>query len=88
MRTQVKVELGWVCNARVDRGTCGNVSRFTRLFLLVSTEQSGVMTFLNHDEGYTRLVVWFQLYACLANSGQLVLQNLQKLVPFNGKSFL
>lgn len=26
MRAQIKVEFGWVCNARVDRGTSGNVS--------------------------------------------------------------
>lgn len=78
MRAQVKVELGWVCNARVDSGTGGNVSRFARLLFLVGTEEPGVMALLNHDERDTWFVVRFQFYACLADSGQLMLQNLQK----------
>jgi hypothetical protein len=57
-RAQVKVELGWVCNVRVENwlnwllsaGADGNVSSFTRLLFLVSIEEPGVMALLNHDE--------------------------------------
>ena len=59
MRAQVKVELGGMCNARVDGGTGGNVSRFARLLFLVGAEESCMMAFLNNDERDTRFVIRF-----------------------------
>ena len=51
----------------------------TALLLLVGTEQSGVMTLLDHDEGDAGLVVWLQLDAGLSDGGQLVLEHMGEL---------
>lgn len=69
MRAQVKVELGGMCDARIDGGTGGNVSRLARLLFLVGAEKSCVMALLNNDKGDTRFVVRFQFDACLADGG-------------------
>lgn len=73
VRTQVKIELSGMRDSSVDCRTGGNVSRFSRLFLFVRAEKSGVMTLLDYDKGDTGLVIRFQFDARLANSGQFVL---------------
>ena len=47
--------------------------QLTTLFLLVSTEQSGMMSLLNHNESDARLVIWLQLDAGLSDGCELVL---------------
>ena len=44
----------------------------------VSTEQSGVVSLLNHYEGDPWLVVFLQLHTGLPHRPQLVLQDLQR----------
>ena len=48
-------------NPNINRGPGWNVPALATLLLFVSTEQAGVVTLLNHDEGNPRLIVWFKL---------------------------
>lgn len=68
MRAEVKVKFSWMCDSRVDGCSGRNVAGFTRLLLLVGTEKSSVMAFLNDDKGNSRLVIGFQLDTSFANS--------------------
>ena len=51
----------------------------TTLFLLVSTEQPGMMSLLDHNESDARLVVRLQLDTGLSDGSQLVLENMAEL---------
>lgn len=79
MTAQVEIELCWMCNTDVDGCTSWNITRFATLFLLVSTEQASVMTFLDNDEGDTWAVVSLEFDASLSDGGQLMLQDVREL---------
>ena len=46
------------------------------LVFFVSTEQSGVVPFLDNDEGDARAVINLKFHACLTHRTQLMAQNL------------
>ena len=53
-----------------------NLSQATHLFSPLSTEESGVMSLLDHDEGDARLIVIFQRSAGVANGRHLLRKHL------------
>ena len=66
-------------DADVHGGAGGDVAALAALLLLVSAEESGVVSLLDHDECNAWLVVWLQLDARLSDRGQLVLQHVGEL---------
>ena len=79
MRAEIEVELCWVSDSNIDSCTRGDVATLAALLLLVGTEQSGVMTLLDHNEGDAGLVVSLQLDAGLSDGRQLVLEHVHEL---------
>ena len=73
VRAEIEVKLSWVGDAYVHSCSSWNVATLATLLLLVSTEESGVVTLLHHDEGDAWLVVSLQLDAGLSDSSELVL---------------
>ena len=61
MRAEIEVKLSWVSDTNVHSCTSWNVTTLATLLLLVSTEQSGVVTLLDNYECDARLVVCFKL---------------------------
>lgn len=59
MRAKVEVKFGWVGNASIDSRAGWYVARFSRLLLLISTKQSGVVPFLYNYKRDTRFVIRF-----------------------------
>lgn len=79
MTAQIEIEFRRMCYTYVDRGSCWNITALPALFFFVGTEQSCVMSLLNNDERYTRLVVSLEFDARLSDSRQFMLKNVQKL---------
>lgn len=73
MTTQVKIKLCGVGNSDIHGGSGRDISASSYLVLAVGTEQSGVVSLLDHDEGNTGLVSQLQLHAGLSHGTQLVL---------------
>ena len=69
-----------MCDADVDGGAGGDIARLAGLLFLVRAEQAGVVTLLDHDERDARLVVGFQLDACLSN-GYKYMRSILKICP-------
>lgn len=61
-------------DAHVHSRTCGYVSAFAALFFLIGAEQASVMSLLDYDERYSRLVVRFEFDARFSDGRQLVLE--------------
>lgn len=79
MGAKVEVEFCGMGDPDVHGGSRRNVSTFSALFFFVCAEKSGMMTFLNHNEGDAGLVIWFKLNASLPDGGKLVLKDMKEL---------
>jgi len=79
MGAKVEVEFCGMGDTDVHGGSGRNVSTFSALFFFVCAEKSGMMTFLNHNEGDAGLVIWFKLNASLPDGGKLVLEDVKEL---------
>lgn len=76
---QVEVELGWMCDSDIDSGAGRNVEGFPDLILLVDSEETSVVTFLNSDEGDSWLVTTFEHHTSLSDGSEFALENVQEL---------
>ena len=76
---QVEVEFSWMCDADIDGGAGRNVESFSDLILLVNSEETSVVTFLNSDEGDSWLVTTFEHHASLSDRPEFALENVQEL---------
>ena len=76
MTAQVEIKLGRMCDSDIDGGSWWDVARLAHLVLLVGTEETCVVTFLDHDERDAWLEVHLQLQTRLAHCTQLMVQHL------------
>lgn len=92
-----------MCDSNIDSCPRGNVVCFsdlkekcsnmhsrnrTNLVLFVHGEQTRVVTLLNGNKCYSRLIAAFQEHACFAHCTQFMLQNLNDLNYFKTPYFL
>ena len=79
VRTKVEIKFGWVADPDIHGGTGWDVSRPTRLFLLIRAEEASMMPLLHNNKCDSWLVIRLKFDASFTNGCQLVLQNLGKL---------
>ena len=79
VRTKVEIKFGWVADPDIHGGTGRNVSRPTRLFLLIRAEEASMMPLLHNNKCDSWLVIRLKFDASFTNGCQLVLQHLRKL---------
>ncbi len=73
VRTEIEVELGRMSDSDIDSCSSWNVSRLSGLLFFIRAKESGVVAFLNYDEGDAGFIIGLELDACLANCRQLML---------------
>lgn len=76
MATQVEVKFGGMTYSHVDSSTSRYVATFSDLIFLVATEETGVVTLLDHNESNTWLISDFQFRTGFANGSQFMRKNL------------
>ena len=58
MGAQIEIKLRGMGDANIDSGSGWYISWTSWLFFWLSTEKTGVVAFLHHNESDSRLVVW------------------------------
>lgn len=76
MTAQIKVKFSGMCDSNVHRCSSRYIATLANLFFFIRTEEPGVMSFLNNNEGDAGLVVCFELHARFTDSQELVSQHL------------
>lgn len=72
MTAQEEVKLSGVSDPHVNGSTSWYISTSACLVLLISTEETRVMSLLNDDKSDTRLIAHLQFHTCFTNSSQLI----------------